>query len=148
MIDTRPIPVVTDRHPLTQVHTMIPVVVCTVGRDNIDDHTPTRRVFPAPEAAVAEGGRLGAKRAKGESLTFRLFALSDKTRQRRECIPEVIFVDGADCPHLTNFASRAHDLDPDMCSGLDPVVLVVRELGRSRVWIVLDLTRNHLSMRC
>jgi hypothetical protein len=59
-------------------------------------------------------------------------------------IPKVILLDAGDRIHSTDFCPRTDQFDSDVGADLDYRVLIVRELGRSCVWIKFDVRWNEL----
>jgi hypothetical protein len=63
----------------------------------------------------------------------------------RANIPEIVFLDAANGPQLTDFGSRAKQLDTHMSSDSDVHIFAIRELGRSGVWVPFRITWDQLS---
>jgi hypothetical protein len=59
-------------------------------------------------------------------------------------IPKVILLDAGNRIHSTDFCPRTDQLDSDVSADLNYRILIVRELGRSSVWVKLDVGRNEL----
>ncbi|KAL3961810.1 hypothetical protein ACCO45_003333 [Purpureocillium lilacinum] len=66
-----------------------------------------------------------------------------RTHERR-IVPEIVLLDAANRPHLSNLGTGAYDLDPHVCPGLDDSVLIVSELWRCGVGVPFDVARNQL----
>lgn len=62
-----------------------------------------------------------------------------KNDVERCSIPEVVFFDAADRPHLAHLGARADDFDAHVRARLYDGVLVVRELWRRGVGVPLDV---------
>lgn len=60
-----------------------------------------------------------------------------------EEVPEIVLLDAADSPKVSNLSSRADDLDSHMRTDLDRGILVMKA-GRRAIGIPLNLTRNQL----
>lgn len=60
------------------------------------------------------------------------------------CIPEEIFLDGANRMHMTNIRSDTLQFDTDVAALFDDRVFVICELWRCGIRIKLDVAGYHL----
>jgi dihydroxyacetone kinase DhaKLM complex PTS-EIIA-like component DhaM len=61
--------------------------------------------------------------------------------------PKKILLDTGNGIHGADLGPRSNQLHSNVSSNLDDHVLVIRELGRRRIWIEFDICRDEL-LRC
>ena len=58
--------------------------------------------------------------------------------------PEKVFLDTANSKHVILVAACAYDFYPKMSAFFDDLIIVISVLGRSGIWIPLDLRWDQL----
>lgn len=63
-------------------------------------------------------------------------------------LPQIVFLDAANSPHLSDLITGADNFTSHMCARLDHGVLVIRVLRRRSIGVVFDVPGNQLQMDC
>jgi hypothetical protein len=70
--------------------------------------------------------------------------MNHKDRKGKWNSPKEVFFDAGDGIHAANFCPGTDQLHPNMCSNFDHHILVIRELGRCRIRVELDIRGDEL----